>query len=131
VSKDITSRETESRVRKAVLAGAAIGAALAIGFSALGAASPEPRDHPLGAAGGPIELVLLPFCLPGLLLHRCLVSPLFWYLLPYDRCGCFAAGLERFVAYPALQAVLYGAAVWLCFGILQCWRRNKDKARHR
>ncbi len=111
-----------SKTVKAVFLGAAIGVVLAVVFSALGAASPEPSDHPLGPAGGLIELLLLPFCLPVLLLHGYLVSPILSWALPYEHFGLLAEELERFVTYPALQAVLYGAAVWFCVRVVQLFR---------
>ena len=104
--------------------GAAIGAVLAIVFSALGATSPEPSDHTLGPAGGLIKLPLLPLCLPVLTLHSYLISPILWWALPYERFGRLGEGLERFVTYPTLQGVLYGAAVWLCFGAVQRFRKR-------
>ncbi len=111
---------------KAVLLGSAIGAVLAIVFSALGAASPEPSDHPLGPAGGLIELLLLPFCLPVLIVHGYLISPILWWALPYERFGHLADGLERYVTYPAFQAIFYGAALWVCVRVIQHFRSHYE-----
>lgn len=107
-----------------VVLAAAAGAVLAMVFSALGAASPEPSDHPLGAWGGAVELVLLPFCLPVLLLYGYLVSPIFWWALPYEHFGRLEEWLQGFVAYPAFQGVLYGAIVWLCAGAFRRFRNG-------
>lgn len=104
--------------------GAVIGAGLAIVFRALGAISPEPSDHALDPTGGLIPFLLLPFCLPAFLLHGYLVSPILWWAFPYMRFGRLAEWLETFVTYPALQAVVYGAAVWLCVGMFQHFRKH-------